>query len=228
MLFFVTLLAVPSNPQITVSGRSNEPNELLVNWTAPDSPNGIILYYTVYCNKDDDQGSSGILTPDVVVTVLGSYHSALVTGLTPYTLYNCYVTATTSAGEGNSSMVVTAQTDESGKLQYLISTGLKCFFAEPGDAPTNFKSVVVNSTAIQLTWDEPQLPYGIILSYTITYNTSHGDVSHVQSSTEPRVIIIDGLQEHTWYRFEIFASTRIGAGPQTYAFAMPDPDSMTC
>ena len=92
------------------------------------------------------------------------------------------------------------------------------FFAEPGDAPTNFKAVAVNSTSIQLTWDLPQLPYGNILSYNITYNTSYGNVSHVQSSTELR-LIVHGLEEYTWYRFEIFASTRVGAGPETYIIA---------
>ena len=102
------------------------------------------------------------------------------------------------------------------------------FFAEPGDAPTNFEAVVVNSTAIQLTWDQPQLPYGIVLSYNITYNTSYGHISHVQNSSEPRVIVIDGLQEHTWYRFEIFASTRIGAGPEAYIIARTDLSGMMC
>ena len=87
---------------------------------------------------------------------------------------------------------------------------------------------MVNSTAIQLTWDQPQLPYGIISSYTITYNTSYGSVSHVQSSTEPRLIVIDGLQEHTWYRFEIFASTRVGGGPQAYVIARTGLSGMMC
>ena len=105
---------------------------------------------------------------------------------------------------------------------------LHVFIAEPGDAPANFKAVAVNSTAIQLTWDLPQLPYGIILSYTITYNTLYGNVFYVQSSIEPRLIVIDGLQEHTWYRFEIFASTRVGGGPQAYLIARTHPSGMMC
>ena len=103
-----------------------------------------------------------------------------------------------------------------------------CFFSEPGDAPTNFKAVVVNSTSIQLTWHLPQLPYGNILFYNITYNTSYGSVSHFQSSTEPRLIIIRGLEEYTWYRFEIFASTRVGAGPETYVIARTGLSGMIC
>ena len=62
-------------------------------------------------------------------------------------------------------------------------------------------------------WDKPLLPYGVILSYTITYNTSDGNVSCVVNSSEPRNVVIAQLQEHTWYRFEIVATTRIGNGP---------------
>ena len=90
-----------------------------MTWTTPDEPNGIILYYTVYCNEDQGyHGGSGILPPDVVTMVSGIQNFAVVTSLTPFTLYNCYVTATTSAGEGNTSIVVAAQTDESGKSQH--------------------------------------------------------------------------------------------------------------
>ena len=100
------------------------------------------------------------------------------------------------------------------------------FYAEPGDAPANFNSDVVNSTAIRLTWGKPWLPYGIILSYTITYNTSLGNVSRVVDSTEPRDIVITDLQENTWYKFEIIASTRIGDGPYTYVIARTDITGM--
>ena len=101
-----------------------------------------------------------------------------------------------------------------------IYKSLIAFYAEPGDAPTNFTAVVVSSTAIQLTWNQPQLPYGVILSYTISYNISNGNIKiHNQSSTDPEIVVIDGLQEYTWYKFEIFASTRIGAGPQAYVIA---------
>ena len=98
---------------------------------------------------------------------------------------------------------------------------------EPGDAPTDFDSMVVNSTAIRLTWDSPLLPYGIILSYTITYNTSDGDISLVQNSTDPRDIIVADLQEHTWYRFEIVASTRVGSGPSAYLTTRTDISGMS-
>ena len=39
-------------------------------------------------------------------------------GLVPYTTYECFVTASTSVGESNFSTIVTARTDEAGRLQW--------------------------------------------------------------------------------------------------------------
>ena len=96
------------------------------------------------------------------------------------------------------------------------------FFSEPADAPTNFISTVLNSTAIKLTWDEPLLPYGVLVSYTITYNTSNGNVSQTEDATDPREVVIGSLEEHTRYKFEIVASTRIGSGPSVSLITRTD------
>jgi len=93
-------------------------------------PNGVILYYTVYCDEaiaETGSGTSGIgeplpdetTTSSVVTTVSGNETSAVVTGLTPYTFYDCYVTANTSIGEGHVSVVDSAQTDESGQSAHI-------------------------------------------------------------------------------------------------------------
>lgn len=85
--------------------------------------NGIITHYTVYCEESDMSSFGGdyslSLSPidtemENGTIVGGSSSSAIVSGLMPYTTYACLVTASTSAGEGNSSRVVSAKTDESG------------------------------------------------------------------------------------------------------------------
>ena len=96
------------------------------------------------------------------------------------------------------------------------------YTTEPGDAPTNFISTVINSTAIKLTWDEPLLPYGVLVSYTITYNTSDGNISIVKSSTETREVVVGDLEEHTRYMFAIVASTQIGSGPSASVVTRTD------
>ena len=52
--------------------------------------------------------------------VSGSERSAVVMNLTPFTYYDCYATANTSVGEGDSSSVKSAQTDESGEWPLLF------------------------------------------------------------------------------------------------------------
>ena len=122
-------ISVPSEPQLNLSRSVGEPNNLLATWTVPEDPNGIIQNYTVYCDATVLVEGSGVSgagdllldisesnTPTVIVVVPGSDLSVVVMELTPYTYYDCYVTANTSVGEGNSSMVQSAQTDESGQL----------------------------------------------------------------------------------------------------------------
>jgi hypothetical protein len=185
-IFFTTHEDVPSKPNISSVSRINgEPHKLLVTWSAPVTPNGVIINYSVYCNNSESVEAT---------TVCGCQLAAVVMNLTPFTYYDCNVSATTSAGEGESSSKKSAQTEES----------------EPGDAPTNFVSTIINSTAIKLMWDEPRQLNGVLVSYTITYNTSEDLVSRTEALES---VEIGGLEENTWYRFYIVASTRIGSGP---------------
>ena len=105
------------------------PLNLFVTWTSPSEPNGVIESYTVYCYKPTlDLGNGtqqyfgGMRQPDIRdesmyahTIVPGNETQAIVTDLEPYTTYNCYVVASTSAGAGNPSFAHSATTDESGE-----------------------------------------------------------------------------------------------------------------
>ena len=103
------------------------PLQLLVSWQLPSEPNGVILSYTVYCYESDGSGSGGYntyilpmldtITPGTIVQTVapGNHSQLIVSGLIPYQTYDCYVTANTSAGEGDPSFINSAKTDESGK-----------------------------------------------------------------------------------------------------------------
>ena len=101
---------------MTVPG---SPTQLLVIWNPPAEPNGIIISYTVNCYESllsSGFGSQMEANETLIsMVVLGNQSQAIVTDLEPYTYYECYVTATTSAGAGNISIIQSARTDESSK-----------------------------------------------------------------------------------------------------------------
>ena len=106
---------VPSSPvNFSVSTVPGSPNQLSALWSPPIPKNGIITAYTVYCNTSASQAypeQRNVATVRSVVN--GTTLVATITGLNPYTNYDCYVTANTSMGEGSPSTAATARTYES-------------------------------------------------------------------------------------------------------------------
>jgi len=92
-------------------------------------------------------------------------------------------------------------------------------FTVPDSPPASFNATTINSTAIQLVWSEPPTPNGIIISYNITYNLSEMLASVLVDAEHGKKYVVTELDEYTVYRFEIFASTRVGPGPSTGAGA---------
>ena len=107
--------------------------QLISVFKAPNSPNGIITAYTVYCNTSAMQAypeqmigpNAPIIRSRAVfnqIAMLGDMKTVwtiLGVGLKPYTRYDCYVTANTSAGEGPPSSIQSSRTSPSGKLWLL-------------------------------------------------------------------------------------------------------------
>ena len=130
--FFST---VPSEPHsFVLSSIPGSPQGLFVSWLVPEIQNGIIISYIVYCEEvleldmmasgirmesGDSASESDMFAQDnrtvLVVVVPGNETEVTFPDLVPYTVYRCYASASTSAGEGNFTVQLTARTDESGK-----------------------------------------------------------------------------------------------------------------
>ena len=211
----------------------DSPSELQVFWDQPNQPNGVIVSYNIYCyelttNEGSSSGSNDQILYPVdrhdalqLVVIPGNVTEATVSGLIPYTQYDCYVTANTSVGEGNESVVQSARTDESSKFSAAKLSFHYCALFEmalnhiaPDGSPENFQVSDVNSTAVSLMWSDPLIPNGIVTSFTVTYNFSN-IVQSITLSADTRNLLITGLEEFTIYVFAISASTRIGSGPST-------------
>ena len=91
-----------------VTARQVSSDSINVTWLVPARENGIISHYTVYYRNDNITGSA-----ELNETVFDNKTSITITRLDPFTVYAVQVTATTGAGEGNRSLIVREQTDES-------------------------------------------------------------------------------------------------------------------
>ena len=123
---------MPSAPtSVEVDTVAGQPSQLLVSWQLPETPNGLITNYKIFCYKSEDSSSSGGSgtkqdTPpsyhDSVSnkTVFASETSAVMGGFDPYTRYDCIVVAYTSIGEGEPSTVESGVTDQSSKVDPFI------------------------------------------------------------------------------------------------------------
>ena len=89
----------------TVDGMSMQ---LSAMWMEPSPTNGRITAYSVSCRENR--------TMDVYTVTTSDSTSVEIQGLTPFTTYECFVTANTSAGEGGRSNTDTAITAEDGEI----------------------------------------------------------------------------------------------------------------
>lgn len=101
---------------------SGNPLSLNVVWDPPIFPNGRLTHYNIYC-EEATAGSGGMSSHQEIFTstVQGQEMNTMVTGLTPFTTYDCYVSANTSVGEGTRSVLVSGTTDEYGKSTDIAS-----------------------------------------------------------------------------------------------------------
>ena len=111
------------------------------------------------------------------------------------------------------------------KAKLVLLAMIFFFIIVPATAPSNFMPVVVNATAILLTWSPPQVPNGVIISYQVNYSLSGQLVTLLLDNISNYVV--SGLEEYTWYTFTISSFTRIGQGPMTSVSARTDIAGMT-
>ena len=96
--------SVPGDPPQDVFVVVSSPITMLVEWNPPLTPNGVITHYTIYLQKT------------AALNVTGDRQSFLVERLSPNTMFNVSVSASTKAGEGPASDEEFVMTPESSEL----------------------------------------------------------------------------------------------------------------
>ena len=95
----------------------NDVQQILGSVSGSGSSESILITATSGLLMSEEVNGLGDIS-DYVISVVtkGTELKAFVENLTPFTNYECFITANTSAGEGSSSRIVTATTDESSKI----------------------------------------------------------------------------------------------------------------
>lgn len=100
------LYVVPMDPPISITVSVVNSTAIEVEWSPPETPNGIIIYYTIYINA----------IPTLNISAMVGNQSAVMEGLSPYQQVNVSISASNSAGEGPVSSQETVTTLETGEL----------------------------------------------------------------------------------------------------------------
>ncbi|XP_052056319.1 usherin [Apodemus sylvaticus] len=124
-------------------------HSVLLNWTEPEAPNGLISQYHVIYQERPDAAAPSKSTVHAF-SVTGESHQAHLFGLEPFRTYHIGVVAVNSAGKVSSPWTL-IKTLES------APSGLRNFTVEQRE----------NGQALLLRWSEPVRTNGVIKAYNI-------------------------------------------------------------
>ncbi|XP_064532220.1 protein sidekick-2 [Pseudopipra pipra] len=196
--------SVPSSGPSNVSALATSSSSLMVRWSdIPEADcNGLILGYKVMYKEKGSEGRAQFWLAEG-----NASHSAQLTGLGKYTLYEIRVLAFTRIGDGTPSRppVLERTLDD-----------------VPGP-PVGILFPEVRTTLVRLVWQPPAAPNGVILAYQVTHrlNTTAVNAAAVEVlEASARQFTATGLQPEATYLFRVAAQTRKGWGEAAEALVV--------
>ncbi|GIY59644.1 receptor-type tyrosine-protein phosphatase eta [Caerostris extrusa] len=179
-----TKIGVPFAP-VALKADEVTNTSISVNWKEPQPFYGTILAYTIKWSKKS--AVNPINSTDVELT------NCKIENLEPYTEYSVQVRASTEAGPGPWSSILTVRS----------AVGIP-------SVPLNIMAINITSTSILLTWTEPEPANGPDLEYLVSWG--------IRGSAITQVIVNElefsatDLIPHTEYAFQVAAKTTAGLG----------------
>ena len=191
-----TLLFIPPvpGPVINLMARDFNATSILVTFSPPSSPNGIITRYEIsYMVTSAETSEPVAITEDLKRTTF----EVTITELEPFTEYSVSVVAETRIGPGT-------------PVDQIVTTD-----PTTSSPPTNVSAEAVSSDSISVTWSYPDTPRGDIEGYIIRYDLSSGmlgagamELNLTLSSRDdqsPQMETIGGLMPFTQYSITVRA-----------------------
>ncbi|KAK8775217.1 hypothetical protein V5799_031434 [Amblyomma americanum] len=205
-----TLEGVPQAAPTAVRADAVNSTAVRVKWLPPDPQrvNGINQGYRIEAwSRGQVVGLPGS-SPEATLLVAPNAgaptteHGTVVTGLRKYHTYNITVLCFTSPGNGPRSnpVLVTTKQDVPGPVKSL-----------------KFDEIL--DVSVRVLWTPPEDTNGILLGYTLRYWIKDDPGSAVlrNLTADETEAMVRGLRPVTWYTFELFAWTVMGAGPSVEA-----------
>ncbi|KAJ8400197.1 hypothetical protein AAFF_G00398910 [Aldrovandia affinis] len=183
-----------------------------VHWTAvdPNSVMGEFKEYKVYYWRESSLVKGLHVNKEKKTKGLSSTSSDptdILTDLIPYSNYKMYMVVANNKHEGPPSNTVEFTTKE----------GVP-------DVPKYFKIVQRHTDTIYLEWDKPLEPNGILIGYTLKYQTVNGTrlgrMKVLNFLTNVTDYSLHLPERYTRYKFFLAARTQVGAG-EVYAEESP-------
>ena len=86
----------------------------------------------------------------------------------------------------------------------------------PNDSPVNVTVSVVNSSSLQIQWEPPLIPNGIITHYTMYINYTNGSEISIRTVDSQLILYhLEGLTPYQLVGVSLSAATSGGEGPQS-------------
>ncbi|XP_056606927.1 protein tyrosine phosphatase receptor type Fa isoform X13 [Triplophysa dalaica] len=192
----------PSSPPLRVQARMLSATTMLVQWEAPEEPNGQIRGYRVYFTSDLHLPLS---TWQKHNTEDGSLTT--ISGLVPDITYGLRVLAFTSVGDGPPSDVLQVKTQQGVPAQ-----------------PTSFEAEAELDTRIMLSWLWPVQDQ--IIKYELAYWEAGSDNKQHITFNPAGSYAVEGLKPDTLYKFSLAARSEMGLGVFTQPIEARTAQSM--
>ncbi|KAM9311607.1 phosphatidylinositol phosphatase PTPRQ [Gastrophryne carolinensis] len=175
---------VPESSPRNITYRNVSSTEIIVSYSPPSVPNGIIVYYTVYITW---------MNGTVEMAKDTSFLTLSISGLRKYTSYILIVSASTVKGEGVKSEPFSITTEEDA----------------PSTPPRLLSIKQMSSLIVTLSWQPPLEPNGIILFYTLFI---WDDISNKTINVEETSVELEDLENSHEYSAYVTSNTKFGDG----------------
>ena len=96
---------------------------------------------------------------------------------------------------------------------------LKFAFLLAPSPPPNISAITINSTAVRVSWNEPDITNGIIQYYTVVYRIN-GSSEAMQLNSTDITVMVSNLDPFSYYVFYVLAMTVASSDPSDNVIAM--------